>query len=77
MIIYGTLSMKAAEVLYGKNSLKSWVAEAYEPFFHMKQPDNCWYKIINEDELNMQEINQEKFRKKASAIKCLLCYMSV
>lgn len=58
--------MKAAELLYNKKPLKSWVAESYEPFFHMKQPENCWYKIISEAELGSQDINQEKFRRKAS-----------
>lgn len=56
--------LKSAELLYGKKTLKSWVAEAYEPFFYMKQPENCWYKIITEDELKTQEINEEKFRRK-------------
>lgn len=64
LLIYGTIMLKAAELLYGKKALKSWVAEAYEPFFHMKQPENCWYKIITEDKLKTQEINQEKFRRK-------------
>lgn len=66
MIIYGTTMLKAAELLYGKKPLKSWVAEAYEPFFHMKQPETCWYKIITEDELKSQEIIQEKFRRKVT-----------
>lgn len=64
LLIYGNVMLKAAELLYGKKVLKSWVAEAYEPFFHMKQPENCWYKIITEDKLKTQEINQEKFRRK-------------
>lgn len=66
LIIYGTIMLKAAELLYGKKPLRSWVAEAYEPFFHMKQPENCWYKIITEDELKTQEIIQDKFRRKVA-----------
>lgn len=64
VIIYGSLSMKAAELLYGKKPLKSWVAVAHEPFFHSKQPEECWYKIITEFELSSQDINQDKFRRK-------------
>lgn len=58
--------LKAAELLYEKKAIKSWVAEAYEPFFHMKQPDDCWYKIISEDELMAQEIPHEKSRRKVT-----------
>lgn len=64
LIIYSTWSLKAAELLYSKKSLKSWVAEAYEPFFHMKSPESCWYKVTSEDDLNSQGVNQEKFRRK-------------
>lgn len=66
IIIHGTLSLKAAQLLYEKKPLKSWVAVAYEPFFHIKQPENCWYKIITEDELNCYEVNGEKFRRRVS-----------
>lgn len=68
IVIYCTTSLKAAELLYAKKPIKSWIAEAYEPFFHMKQPDNCWYKIVSEDELQLQEVNHEKFRRKASSL---------
>lgn len=66
MIIYGTIMMKTAELLYEKKPLNSWVAEAYEPFFYMKQPEDCWYKILSEDDLTTQEIPQEKFRRRVT-----------
>lgn len=66
IIIYGTVALKAAQLLYEKKPLKCWVAEAYEPYFFMKNPDGCWYKIITEDEIDQEAISKEKFQRKVS-----------
>lgn len=55
--------MKSAQVMYDKKPIQSWVAEVYEPYFHNKNPENCWYKIIQEDELEGME-EPPKGRKK-------------
>lgn len=57
--------MKSAQVMYDKKPIQSWVAEVYEPYFH--NPENCWYKIIQEDELEGME-EPPKGRKKVCLI---------
>ncbi|KAG5876060.1 hypothetical protein JTB14_016802 [Gonioctena quinquepunctata] len=64
VIIYGTVSMKAAQVLYDKKPLACWVAETYEPYFCMKNPESCWYKILTEDEFENEDIKQEGYQRK-------------
>ncbi|KAJ8922263.1 hypothetical protein NQ315_004201 [Exocentrus adspersus] len=59
VIIYGSLLMKAAQLMYEKKPLMCWVAEAYEPLFVMKNPENCWYKLVDENEINPEEIKTE------------------
>ncbi|XP_018578504.1 uncharacterized protein LOC108916689 [Anoplophora glabripennis] len=56
VIIYGSLIMKAAQVMYEKKPLMCWVAEAYEPLLITKNPDNCWYKIVRDDEIDIEEL---------------------
>lgn len=63
LYIYATVVMKSAQVMYDKKPIQSWVAEVYEPYFHNKNPENCWYKIIQEDELEGME-EPPKGRKK-------------
>nr|CAH7722374.1 unnamed protein product [Callosobruchus chinensis] len=55
ILIYGTVLMKAAQLLYEKKELKCWVAEAYEPLFFSKNPKGCWYKILTEEEFQNEE----------------------
>lgn len=55
--------MKSAQVMYDKKPLVSWVAEAYEPYFHAKDPNLCWYKIISEKELEEMENKLEGRRR--------------
>ncbi|XP_076263674.1 uncharacterized protein LOC143198385 isoform X2 [Rhynchophorus ferrugineus] len=57
--IYAAITMKSAQLMYEKKPLKSWVAEAYEPYFFTKNPNICWYKIITEREVENLEIKPE------------------
>ncbi|CAH1953769.1 unnamed protein product [Acanthoscelides obtectus] len=63
ILIYGTVLMKVAQLLYEKKELKCWVAEAYEPLFFTKNPKGCWYKILTSEEFQNQE-KPESCRKK-------------
>lgn len=47
--------MKSAQVMYDKKPIQSWVAEVYEPYFHNKNPETCWHKIVQEEELEGME----------------------
>lgn len=64
VIIYGSVLMKSAEVMYSKRALQGWVAEAYEPYFFTKNPKSCWYKILNENDLEMEGVKVDEFNKK-------------
>ncbi|XP_072379873.1 probable N-acetyltransferase 14 [Diabrotica undecimpunctata] len=64
IVIYLSLFMKSAQILYEKPTLNCWVAEAYEPYFFMKKPETCWYKIIQEDDIEMKVINKEGYHRK-------------
>ncbi|CAH1178998.1 unnamed protein product [Phaedon cochleariae] len=64
VIIYATVLMKATQVMHEKKPLMCWVAEAYEPYFFMKNPENCWYKIITEDDTEASEIRKEGYQRK-------------
>nr|XP_023015066.1 uncharacterized protein LOC111504638 [Leptinotarsa decemlineata] len=64
VMIYGTVSMKAAQVLYDKKPLACWVAEAYQPYFFIKNPGNCWYKIVTEEDIEREGIKKEGFQRK-------------
>ncbi|CAG9763143.1 unnamed protein product [Ceutorhynchus assimilis] len=58
--IYITVLMKSAYVMYEKKPLVAWVAEAYEPFFNTRDPKECVYKVINEDELKQTPEGRKK-----------------
>ncbi|KAJ8963490.1 hypothetical protein NQ314_005591 [Rhamnusium bicolor] len=64
VIIYGTVLMKAAQVMYDKKPLMCLVAEAYEPFFLYEKSESCWYKIISDDEIDSEEINIDGCQRK-------------
>lgn len=49
LMTYSALLMKAAEIVYNKRPIQCWVAEAYEPYFSVKNPENTTYRIIPED----------------------------
>lgn len=53
------MTMKSAQLMYEKKPLKAWVAEAYEPYFFTKDPNNCWYKIIKEEEIENIDIKPD------------------
>lgn len=63
VLIYGSLLMKSAEVMYSKRPLNAWVAEAYEPYFFTKDPKSCWYKIVHETDL---DVKTDDFSKKVN-----------
>ncbi|CAH1112692.1 unnamed protein product [Psylliodes chrysocephalus] len=63
-IIYSTIFMKSAQLIYEKRPLKCWIAESYEPYFFMKTPESCWYKIIEETDLVKEGIDQNGFQRK-------------
>ncbi|XP_057657695.1 probable N-acetyltransferase 14 isoform X1 [Diorhabda carinulata] len=50
--VYLSIFMKVAQFLYEIPTLDCWVAEVYEPYFSMKNPENCWYKMIDESEID-------------------------
>lgn len=72
--IYTAITMKSAQLMYEKKPLKSWVAEAYEPYFLTKDPKTCWYKIITEREMENLEIKPEGRRKVSLFIKYILSF---
>ncbi|KAJ8962411.1 hypothetical protein NQ317_008745 [Molorchus minor] len=63
VVIYSTILLKSAQVIYEKKSLMCWVAEAYEPLFNIKNPKNCWYKIITENEIDAEAMKTDECRK--------------
>lgn len=60
--------MKSAQLIYEKKPLKCWIAESYEPYFFMKTPESCWYKIIEETDLVKEGIDQNGFQRKVSCV---------
>jgi hypothetical protein len=63
ILIYGTLLMKAAELIHSKRPLQCWVAEAYEPYFFTEKPQNCFYKVIPQEKIFDEGINTSNYRK--------------
>ncbi|KAJ8950029.1 hypothetical protein NQ318_002441, partial [Aromia moschata] len=72
IFIYISFTIKSVQVIYDKKPLLCWIAEAYEPFFFMKNPKSCcfffnyysWLKIITEDETNSKEIIRDGRQRK-------------
>lgn len=54
IVVYISYYAKATEILTSKRPLKTWIAEAYLPYFFTRNPRDCSFEIVRErDNLNL------------------------
>lgn len=66
--VYASLLMKAVEITHGKRAIQTWVAEAHEPYFFTKNPQDCSYEIVSENQVEKEAVDITSCQKKVSVI---------